>query len=77
MTGNASSGETSASSGSTDEHIFQLFSRNPTSTIPEVAETLKMTERGVEKRIAGLKKSGRLVRTGSTKKGLWKVIVDG
>lgn len=58
LTGNASSGETSESSGSTDEHILQLFSKNPALTIPEVAAALRMTERGVEKRIAGLKKSG-------------------
>jgi len=60
--------------GTTDARILRLFSENPAYTIPDVAEVLKMTPRGVEKRIAGLKKEGRLVRTGSTKKGLWKVI---
>ena len=73
-----SSGESSGeSSKPTDEQILRLFLENPALIIPEVAAVLKMTARGVEKRIAGLKKEGRLARIGSTKKGSWKVIAAG
>ena len=65
------------SSKTTDEQILRLFLENPALIIPEVAAVLKMTARGVEKRIAGLKKEGRLARIGSTKKGSWKVIAAG
>jgi len=60
--------------GETITRILRIFSSNPTSTIPEVAKALAMTPRGVEKRIAVLKKEGRLTRTGATKKGRWLVL---
>ena len=69
-----SSGE---SSGETDNRILKLFANSPELTIQEVAKMLQMTSRGIEKRIAVLKKSGRLMRTGATKKGQWHVIAVG
>lgn len=61
------------SSGITDKRILRLFAENPEWIVPEVAEFLKMSARGVEKRIAILKKEERLIHTGSTKKGRWQV----
>ena len=73
--GGEGSGESSGeSSGETDNQILELFAKSPNLTIPEVAKLLQMTSRGIEKRIAVLKKNGRLTRTGATKKGQWHVI---
>lgn len=43
-------------------------------TIPELAEALKITTRGIEKQIAKLRREGRLRRYGPVKGGHWEVI---
>jgi ATP-dependent DNA helicase RecG len=43
-------------------------------TIPELAEALGITTRGVEKQIAKLRQDGRLRRVGPAKGGHWEVI---
>lgn len=45
-------------------------------TIPELANTLGITTRAIEKQIAKLQKSGQLKRIGPAKGGRWEV-VDG
>jgi len=42
-------------------------------TIPELAETLKITTRGIEKQIAKLRREGRLRRIGPAKGGHWEI----
>jgi predicted HTH transcriptional regulator len=43
-------------------------------TIPELAEALGMTTRGVEKQISKLRQDGLLRRVGPAKGGHWEVI---
>jgi ATP-dependent DNA helicase RecG len=62
------------SSGKTEEQIVGLLSEKPGSTIPELAETLDLTTRAVEKQIARLRKDGRLRRVGSRKAGHWEIL---
>jgi predicted HTH transcriptional regulator len=45
-------------------------------TIPELADTLGITTRAVEKQIAGLHRQGRLRRVGPAKGGHWEVTLD-
>lgn len=42
------------SSGKTENQVLSLLSERPEMTIPELAETLKITTRGIEKQIAKL-----------------------
>ncbi|MCK5242186.1 HTH domain-containing protein [bacterium] len=42
-------------------------------TISEISEILKITERAVEKQIKALRQSGRLKRVGARKGGHWEV----
>jgi ATP-dependent DNA helicase RecG len=61
-------------SGKTEEAILDLLSARAETTIPELAEALSLSTRGVEKQIAKLRKEGRLRRVGSKKGGHWKVM---
>ena len=61
------------SSGKTDVLILERLTSVPSTTIPELAATLDLTTRAVEKQIAKLKDSGRLIRVGSRKDGHWEV----
>ncbi|MCD6534135.1 MAG: winged helix-turn-helix transcriptional regulator [Deltaproteobacteria bacterium] len=56
--------------------ILELLSSDPTLTIPELATNLGVSESTVERAIRELKKVKRLQRSGSRKKGSWKVIDD-
>ncbi|MCP4157581.1 MAG: HTH domain-containing protein [bacterium] len=58
---------------STDEILVQL-QKKANLTIPELSEKLGISTRAVEKHMNSLKKSGKLKRIGSRKKGWWKVI---
>jgi ATP-dependent DNA helicase RecG len=62
------------SSGKTEERIIRLLSVNGKLTIPELADTLGITTRAVEKQIAGLRGQGRLRRVGPAKGGRWEVV---
>jgi predicted HTH transcriptional regulator len=62
------------SSGKTEEQIIALFSVNKKLTIPELAETLGVTTRAVEKQIARLREQDRLRRVGPAKGGHWEVV---
>lgn len=62
------------SSGKTENQVLSLLSERPEMTIPELAETLKITTRGIEKQIAKLRKEGRLCRVGPAKGGHWEVM---
>ena len=62
------------SSGKTEEQVISLLSGRPGMTIPELAETLSLTTRAVEKQIAKLRADSRLRRIGPAKGGRWEVI---
>ena len=53
--------------------IIILISENPNITIPELAEQLNMSTRGVEKQIQKLKEAGIIIRVGPAKGGHWVV----
>ncbi|MEE9936191.1 MAG: putative DNA binding domain-containing protein [Deltaproteobacteria bacterium] len=61
------------SSGKTENQVLSLLSGKPEMTIPELAETLKITTRGIEKQIAKLRREGRLRRIGPAKGGHWEI----
>ena len=61
------------SSENTVTQILVKLSKTPGMTISELASELNLSTRAIEKQIAGLKKSGRLARIGSRKKGHWQV----
>lgn len=62
------------SSVKTGEKILSLVRENRQMTIPEMAERLGITTRGVEKQVAKLQEQGRLRRIGPAKGGHWEVI---
>ena len=46
-------------------------------TLDEIAKTIGITSRTVEKQVKMLKEAGIIVRVGSNKSGVWKVIENG
>lgn len=65
---------TGKSSGKTEQQVLSLLSDNSEMTIPELAEALEITTRGVEKQLAKLRRNGRLRRIGPAKGGYWEVV---
>ena len=61
------------SSGKLENQILSLIKQDERITIREMAQTLKVTHRTLEKQIAKLKADGKLHRTGATKRGVWKI----
>jgi ATP-dependent DNA helicase RecG len=61
------------SAGKSSGKILALIEQDKNITIPQIAENLNITTRGVEKQIAALKKQGVLKREGSRKSGYWKI----
>ena len=62
------------SAGRTDEAFLRRLKARPETTIADLAEFMGMTNRSAEKRIARLKKEGRLRRSGPSRGGRWEVI---
>ncbi len=62
------------SSVNTEDRILEYLKENPKLTIKELALTLSLTTRAIEKQIANLKSSNRLKRVGSARKGYWEII---
>jgi len=59
--------------GKTAEQIIELMQKNSSVTIPEMAESIDVSSRTVEKNIAKLREAGIIERVGSRKEGQWKV----
>ena len=55
------------------EAVIKKLSENPALTIPELAKAVHLYVSGIEKIVRGLKRSGRLRRSGATKNGRWIV----
>jgi ATP-dependent DNA helicase RecG len=64
-------------SGKPDNKVLKLLSDRPEMTIPELAEALGITTRGVEKQIVKLRAGGHLRRIGPAKDGHWEVAKNG
>ncbi len=62
------------SSEKTDSEILHALANNPRVTISELAASLGLTTRAVEKQLAALKKLNRLRRIGPDKGGHWEVL---
>ena len=62
------------SSEKTSDALLTRLTRNPHSTIPELAKTLGMSSRAIEKQLSNLRKQGRLRRVGPAKGGYWEVL---
>ncbi len=62
------------SPSNTDDKILIFLKENPTITVKQIAEKLKLTQRAIEKQIAKLKKENKLQRKGSPRSGHWQII---
>lgn len=58
---------------STQENILHILKENPKANRKELAEIIGLSEDGIKKQLAKLKKEGQIERIGSTKAGYWKV----
>ncbi|MCK4357240.1 MAG: putative DNA binding domain-containing protein [Candidatus Cloacimonetes bacterium] len=58
----------------TGVNIIALIKENPLITIPELAEKIGLTVKGVEWNIKKLKEKGKLKRIGPAKGGYWKIV---
>lgn len=54
--------------------IILLVTENPQITIPELASTIAISERSIERNIQKLQKENKLEHIGPAKGGQWKVI---
>jgi ATP-dependent DNA helicase RecG len=61
-------------SGKTSDRILIMLTNDPHLTIPELAETLQLSTRAIEKQINRLQSINRLRRIGPAKGGHWKVV---
>lgn len=61
------------SSGKTENHILSLLGENPHMTLPELADTLNLSSRAIDKQVKKLKETGQLERIGARKSGYWQV----
>ncbi len=62
------------SSEKSSEKILRLLKADPKLAAREIADSLGITQRAVEKQIAKLKKEGRIRRIGPAKGGRWDVV---
>jgi Fic family protein len=58
----------------TTERILAIIAANPSVTIAQLAETLAMSSRTIERSLKVLQEGKRLTRVGATKKGYWQVV---
>lgn len=70
-----SSGKTLAGSGKNSGKIIELMQGQPSISIPEIAATLGISSRAVEKHIANLRRDKTIRRVGPAKGGKWEVLV--
>lgn len=60
--------------GKTSGKILDICREKPSTTIPELAEWIGITERSVQRNIQQLQKAGLLRRVGGRKEGYWEVL---
>ena len=56
------------------DKIIALIKKNPSITQKEIAKTLEISREKVKYHIAILKENNLIIREGSTKKGIWKIL---
>ena len=70
----ANDGEKSANDGDAKASVLRLITDNKKASASEIAKTLSVTQRTVERYIRELREEGRLMRHGSARGGYWEVI---
>ncbi len=55
------------------ERLLDLIGKNPTITMVQMADELKMSKRQIERLVAELKEQGKLARIGARRNGRWEV----
>lgn len=58
-----------------EQIIITLIKSNPKTTAKEMSIATGLSRRGIEYHLTKLKKEGKLIRIGSTKKGSWKIVI--
>lgn len=58
----------------TEQNILNLISDNPNITISDICNKLKLSDSGVRKNLASLRKKSVIERVGANKNGYWKII---
>lgn len=57
-----------------EDKLLKIIKETPTITIPQLMQTLSMSDSGVRKILRRLQQQGRLTRVGANKNGYWKII---
>lgn len=65
---------TQKAEGSTQEQILNILREHPQTTRKELANIIGITEDGIKKQLANLKKEGMIERIGADNGGHWEVI---
>lgn len=60
----------------TREKILEILLTNNRITIPELANMVNITYKGVQYHLTEMKKEGMIIREGSRKTGYWKIIQE-
>lgn len=58
----------------TEDKIIEQLKSNPQHSAKTLADVIGITQKGIEKQLAKLKKQGKIERIGSAKGGSWKVL---
>lgn len=58
----------------TRDKIFELIKENPSITTKKIANSVGITTKGVEYQLAKMQEDGILIREGSKKSGVWKLL---
>lgn len=62
--------------GLNEKKVLELISKNPNLTASNIAETLNISQRQIERLLSKLKKSNLIERIGARKFGYWKIITQ-
>lgn len=74
LSGKTSGKVTGKTSGKTSDAILLAIADNAAVTIPELAESLGVSPRTIERNLYKLQEEGRLRRVGPAKGGRWELI---
>ena len=67
-------GENTKQRAKSRDNIIRLIRQNPNITMSEIASSVGISAKAVEKLIARMKKDGVLVRVGPDKGGSWEIV---
>lgn len=65
---------TQKASDSTQKRILEIIEETPRASRKDIAETIGISEDGVKKQLANLKRMGLIERVGAARGGYWKII---